>query len=64
MWYFPQCGKYNLNFPHCENYNVDLPLRGKNEIIYVPQSAKVVEQKIPYNILERGKYANKTSPVK
>ena len=21
LWYFPQCGKYNLN---CENYNVDL----------------------------------------
>ena len=19
LWYFPQCGKYNLHFPHCGN---------------------------------------------
>ena len=30
LWYFPQCGKYNLSFPHCGNYNVDFPIYKKN----------------------------------
>ena len=30
LWYFPQYGKYSLNFPHCWNYDVDFPLRGKS----------------------------------
>ena len=30
LWYFPQCGKYNLNFLHWGNYIVDCPLHRKN----------------------------------
>ena len=38
LWYFPQCGMYNLKFPHCGNYNVDFPIRRKISLKF---SAKV-----------------------
>ena len=31
-WYFPQCGKYNLNVPNCGYLNVYFPLHGSKAL--------------------------------
>ena len=44
LWYFPQCGKYNLNFPHCENYNEIVKLQTWSEGLGVDFTFAMEEQ--------------------
>ena len=74
LWYFSQCGKYNLKFPHFVNCNVKLSTMQKERLETFHKTGrkkrgcstmcKVSWIKVSIHNVERGKKANKTSTVK